>query len=283
MVRPGGEGDSRFAVFARASDAVAGALAIQRASHTERWPGELALRVGMAMHTGEADLRAGDYYGAAVNRCARLRALAHGGQVLISQAICDLARVSLPPDTLLRDLGWHRLQDLAEPEHVYQLTHPDLPTEFPLLRSMEAPLHNLPVQVSSFVGRDGMIAQIRPLLDTHSLLTLTGPGGIGKTRLALRIARHVLNDYADGVYFVTLGALTEPDQVVPAIARALGVRDHGVGSIGDQVAKVVQNKHVLLLLDNFRACAAGGRFCRRAHAHLPPSQNHRYEPRRAPY
>ena len=136
VVRPRGEGDSRFAVFTRASDAVAAALAVQQALTVEPWPTPLPLRVRLALSTGEADLRDGDYYGAAVNRCARLRAMAHGGQVLLAQTTADLARGALPEGASLRDLGEHRLRDLVQPERVYQLLHPTLPADFPPLRSL---------------------------------------------------------------------------------------------------------------------------------------------------
>ena len=154
VVRPRGEGDSRFAVFARASDAVAAAAAVQQALAAEPWPAEAPLRVRLALHTGEADLRAGDYYGSAVNRCARLRSVAHGGQTLLSQAAYDLVRDSLPPGMELRDLGQHRLKDLIRPEHIFQLAGPDLPSAFAPLTTLESRAHHLPVQQTSFLGRE---------------------------------------------------------------------------------------------------------------------------------
>src|SRR6185437_8678262 len=154
MVRPRGEGDSRFAVFARSSDALAAAVAIQQALHTEPWPTASPLRVRMALHTGEADLRAGDYYGPAVNRCARLRALAHGGQALLSQATYDLVRDGSPPGASLRDLGEQRLSDLSRPERVFQLLQPSVPGDFPPLRSLDVLPNNLPLQLTTFVGRE---------------------------------------------------------------------------------------------------------------------------------
>jgi class 3 adenylate cyclase len=153
VVRPRGEGDSRFCVFARATDAVAAAAAIQRALHDHAWPEATPLRVRMALHTGEADLRGGDYYGSAVNRCARLRAIAHGGQTVLSMAAEELVRDTLPPGVTLKDLGEHRLSDLARPERVFQLVGPGVPVDFPPLRSLDALPQNLPLQVTSFVGR----------------------------------------------------------------------------------------------------------------------------------
>src|SRR5262245_43979873 len=160
VVRPRGEGDSRFCVFARATDAVAAALAIQRALHAEPWPTRQPLRVRVALHTGEADLRAGDYYGPAVNRCARIRAVARGGQVLLSRATVDLARDAPPGGLGLRDLGEHRLSDLARPEQLFQLVHADLPAAFPPPRSLSALPNNLPLQLTSFVGRGWEIAEV---------------------------------------------------------------------------------------------------------------------------
>src|SRR5215216_5840997 len=146
LVRPRGEGDSRFAVFARASDAVAAAAALQRALHEEPWPTPAPLRLRVALHTGEAELRAGDYYGGTVNRCARLRSAAHGGQTLLSQATYALVRDQPPPDVEFRGLGEHRLKDLAQPEHIYQLIVDGLPADFPPLATLDSQPNNLPVQ-----------------------------------------------------------------------------------------------------------------------------------------
>src|SRR3954453_10108463 len=145
VVRPRGEGDSRFAVFARATDAVAAAAALQQALHSEPWPTPLPLRVRLALHTGEADLREGDYYGSAVNRCARLRAVAHGGQALVSNATQELVNDTLPEDVSLNDLGEHRLKDLQRPERIFQVVAPGLSTDFPPLKSLDNMPNNLPV------------------------------------------------------------------------------------------------------------------------------------------
>src|SRR4051794_38394946 len=150
VVRPRGEGDSRFAVFPRASNAVAAAAAIQQELHAEPWPAETPLRVRMALHTGEADLRDGDYYGSAVNRCARLRAIAHGGQTLLSMATEELVRDARPSRVSVRDLGEHRLSDLARPEHVYQLVVSGVPASAGALRSVDTLPNNLPRQLTSF-------------------------------------------------------------------------------------------------------------------------------------
>lgn len=224
-VRARGEGDSLFCVFSRASDGLAAALALQRAFYAEPWPGEIPLRARMALHTGEADLRDGDYFGGAVNRCARLRSLAHGGQTLVSQTVFDLVRDAPPAGVALRDLGEHRLRDLSRPERVFQLLHPALPSEFPPLRSLDAGPHNLPVQLTSFVGRAHESAQVKNLLGTTRLLCLTGTGGAGKTRLALHAAVERLEDHADGVWLVELAVLSDPALVPQEAATALGVRE----------------------------------------------------------
>src|SRR5262249_42898684 len=155
--------------------------AVQRVLLAEPWPTPTPLRVRVALHTGEAELRDADYYGPAVNRCARLRAVAHGGQVLLSMATAELVREAFPQSASLRDLGFCRLQDLSQPEHVFQLTHPELPGEFPPLRSLDALPNNLPRQLTSFIGREQEMAEVKELLSGTSLLTLTGAGGCGKT------------------------------------------------------------------------------------------------------
>ena len=225
VVRPRGEGDSRFCVFARATDAVAAAAAIQHALRTEPWPTPARLKVRIALHTGEADLRDGDYYGSAVNRCARLRAIAHGGQTLLSQATADLARAG-PHDGLgLRDMGEQRLSDLIAPEHVFQLRHPTLQDDFPPLRSLAAAPNNLPLQLTSFVGREADVAEVRALIAAHRLVTLTGTGGTGKTRLALQAAAELLDAYPDGVWFIDLAPLTDAALVPGAALAAIGAHE----------------------------------------------------------
>src|SRR5262245_51202077 len=227
VVRPRGEGDSRFAVFARATDAVAAGAAIQQALHAAAWPAETPLRVRLALHAGEADLRDGDYYGSAVNRCARLRAVAHGGQTVLSAVTASLARERMPGGAALRSLGIHQLRDVPDPEHVYQLTHPDLRDDFPALRSLNARPHNLPVQLTSFVGRGREVADARRelLRPEVRLLTLAGPAGTGKTRLALQVAADLLTDFAHGIFFVALARLDEPDLLVSTIGEVIDVRE----------------------------------------------------------
>lgn len=250
VVRPRGEGDSLFVVFIRASDAVAAALAAQRTLASEDW-GEIGpLRVRMGLHTGEADLREGDYYGSAVNRCARIRAAGHGGQVLLSASTAKLVGGALPPGVTLHELGVHRLKDIAEPERLYQLGAADLRDAFPPLRTLDSRPHNLPLQLTSFIGREREVAEVTRRLQAARLVTLTGPGGAGKTRLAFQVAAELLDGFADGVFFVDLAPLRDPSLVPAAVAQALGVQGAPGGSIRDSVLRFLHEKHLLLVLDN---------------------------------
>src|SRR5579864_5239807 len=253
VVRPRGEGDSRFAVFALASDAVAAACAIQRVFHKENWPLATPLRIRIGVHTGEAELIAADYYGTEVNRCARLRSLAHGGQTLVSEITALLVRSSLPPGASLRRLGEVRLKDLTEPETVFQLDHPSLPRDFPPLSPNAGSPNNLPGQPTRLVGREREEQQIaqRLLQPDTRLLTLTGPGGTGKTRLALAVGEDILEYFPQGVFFVDLAVLREASAVVPAIFRAIGLRQIGGSEVLEQLVDFLQDRTVLLILDNF--------------------------------
>jgi class 3 adenylate cyclase len=247
-----GEGDSFFALFARPSDALAAACTVQRSLLAEPWPSEVApIRVRLALHTGEAGLWEGsDYRGAAVNRCACLRAVAHGGQILLSQATYALVRDSLPPALTLADLGEHRLADLQRPERVYQLLMDRVPADFPPLRSLDASPHNLPLQLTSFIGREREMAAVSRLLDSRRLLTLTGPGGTGKTRLALQVAGTRVERQPQGVWLVEFAPLADAPLVPQALAAVLGVRDEPGRPLVATLADVLRPKHLLLILDN---------------------------------
>lgn len=261
LIKARGEGDSAFAVFSRATDAIGAAVAIQRDLLAEPWPDAIPIRVRIAVHTGDAELRQGDYFGPAVNRCARLRAIAHGGQILLSGATKDLAADSLPAGASLRALGSHRLRDLARPENVYQLDHPELPSDFPPLVSLDALPNNLPAQLTTFIGREDEIDAIKNNLKTARLVTLTGSGGVGKTRLALQVAADLLDDFPGGVWLVELAALQDPDLVAEAVAVAAGLRQDQSADPGEQAAarpaRVIdaladhlKSRTVLLILDN---------------------------------
>jgi predicted ATPase/class 3 adenylate cyclase len=252
-----GEGDSVVGAFTRPSDAVAAALEAQRAMSRE----ELPFRVRMAVHTGQAQLRdEGNYFGQTVNRCARLRALAHGGQVVLSRATRDLVIDFLPDGVVLEDLGPHRLRDLARPEHVYQLCHADLPAEFPSLRSLDALPNNLPLQVTSFVGRERELRDIRRLFADARLVTLTGSGGCGKTRLALQVAAELVDDHPDGVWWVDLAPVTDQALVASAAATTLAVKEVPGQPLMDTLVHYLRERRTLLVLDNCEhligACAS---------------------------
>lgn len=250
VIKSRGEGDALFAVFARASDGVAAALAAQLALHAEPWPAPITLRVRMALHTGEAELRGGDYFGPVVNRAARLRAVGHGGQVLLSEATAVLARPDLPAGAGLRPLGSHRLKDLAASEAVSQLLHPALPDAFQPLRSLDTLPNNLPVQVTQFIGREQELADVQRLLGATRLLTLTGAGGTGKTRLALQVAADALDSFPDGVWLVDLASLSDPAAVPQVAAQVLGVREEPGRTVLASLTEHLRDRQALLLLDN---------------------------------
>ncbi|MGH2653800.1 MAG: adenylate/guanylate cyclase domain-containing protein [Actinomycetota bacterium] len=244
------EGDSFFAVFRSAAASVSAAVAAQRALIGYLWPRDVTVRVRMGIHTGEGAVGGDDYVGLDVHRAARIAAAGHGGQVLISAATAELVRVDLPGDVGLRDLGEHRLKDLARPERIYQLTIDGLPGEFPHIRSLETPT-NLPAQRTSFVGREREVAMVTDLLRGPGLLTLTGAGGSGKTRLALQAARELLHAYPDGVFFVDLAPITDPRLVPSSIADAIGVKAEGPRPVLDTLRGQLRDREVLLVLDNF--------------------------------
>ncbi|MBV8995290.1 MAG: adenylate/guanylate cyclase domain-containing protein [Pseudonocardiales bacterium] len=246
-----GEGDSVVAAFGCASPALAAALDIQRAFYAERWPEGAALKLRIALHTAQAQLRDEvNYFGPAVNRCARLRAVAHGGQVVLSKTTRDLVCDRLPDAAELADLGVHRLRDLGQPEHVFGLVHPDLPTEFPPLRSLGTVSTNLPAELTSFIGRSAELAELGELLGQVRLLTITGAGGCGKTRLARHAAAATLDGPLDGVWWVDLARLEDAAFVPAAVIAAIGVRElPGQGPLGTLVA-YLRARRALIILDN---------------------------------
>ncbi|HEX5689635.1 MAG TPA: adenylate/guanylate cyclase domain-containing protein, partial [Roseiflexaceae bacterium] len=218
-------GDAFYAVFSTTSDALDAAFAVQRALATEAWGPIGTILVRMAIHVGTAQQRDGDYFGPPLNRVARLLSSGHGGQILLSLSAQELVRDLLPSEVALRDLGEHRLKDLGRPERIFQAVTPDVPSDFPPLRTLDSYRHNLPSQPTPFIGREEDIQVLVDILrrsDTR-LLTLTGPGGIGKTRLAIQAAAELLDAFRDGVSFVPLASVHEPDLVLPAIAQVLGV------------------------------------------------------------
>ena len=244
------EGDSFFAVFHSASQAVAATVAVQSALAEERWPEGQRVRVRMGLHTGEGQPGGGSYVGLDVHRAARIAAVGHGGQVLLSAATRPLVEGTLPEGVSLRDLGVHRLKDLEQPEHLAELTIAGLVQHFPPLRTLETP-SNLPTELSSFIGRQRELDEIGGLLATTRLLTLTGPGGTGKTRLAIRTGARVGHRLRDGVFFVDLAPLNDSALVGPTIARSLGLSDQAERPIVDLLKTHLEPRELLLVLDNF--------------------------------
>jgi predicted ATPase/class 3 adenylate cyclase len=240
-----GEGDSFVAAFARASDALAAALDLQSAPLAP-----IRLRIGV--HTGEVQLRdEGNYAGPTINRTARLRDLGHGGQTLLSGATEAMVLDMLPPDAWLTDLGTHPLRDLPRPERVVQLCHPDVVNEFPPLRVPKAAIsQRLPAQLTSFVGRNAELSQVRELLSENRLLTLTGAGGAGKTRLAIEVAGQLLSEFDDGVWYVDLAPITNPDLVPSTVARTLWLPDQPGRSTVDTLIRFIADRQLLIVLDN---------------------------------
>jgi predicted ATPase/class 3 adenylate cyclase len=245
------EGDSFFAVFATPVGAVRAAIAAQRELATHRWPSTRPVRVRMGLHTGEGVVSSEGYVGMDVNRAARIAAAAHGGQALVSEATRALVEHGLPSGASLRDLGEHRLKDIAHSERLYHLVIDGLPQDFPPLRTLDAIPNNLPPPLTSFVGREGEIGEVKRLLGGARLLTLTGAGGTGKTRLALRVAAELLGDYGDGAFFTDLSSLTDAALVPSAIARTLGVPEVPGQPILEAVKQHLRGREVLLIVDNF--------------------------------
>jgi predicted ATPase/class 3 adenylate cyclase len=243
-------GDGMLAVFDDPIAAIDSALTAQRALRDGRWGETGPLRVRMALHAGAAESRDGDYFGPALNRVARILAIGHGGQVLTSAVCAILSRDRLPATVELIDLGSQRLRDLDRPEQVFQVVTDDLPRAFPPLRSLSTRRTNLPVQLTSFVGRDRELAELEALLARHRLVTLIGTGGTGKTRLMLEAAGRVVTRFADGAWLAELAALGDPSQVASEIARALGVSEMPGQPALETVSAFLADKDLLLLLDN---------------------------------
>jgi predicted ATPase/class 3 adenylate cyclase len=245
------EGDSFFVVFTSAPAALAAAVDGQRSLDGHEWPREAELRVRMGIHTGEGTLGGDNYVGADVNRASRIAAAGHGGQILVSEATRVLAEPVLPEGVALRELGEHRLKDLPRPERLYQAVAEDLRAEFPPPRTAAGERATLPRQLTTFVGRERERREVKEALSRTRLLTLTGPGGTGKTRLSLQVASELTDGFDDGAYFVPLAPITDPALVVPTIAQRLGLpEDPGrmpIEGLIDHLAR----RRVLLVLDNF--------------------------------
>jgi predicted ATPase/class 3 adenylate cyclase len=255
------EGDSFFAVFRSAGAAVSATIAIQRALAAHPWPPDATIRVRMGLHTGEGVIAPdADYVGLDVHRAARIAGAGAGGQVLLSASTRALVEASLPSGVSLRDLGEHRLKDLARPERLSQLLIEGLPDQFPPLRTLDATPNNLPVLLTSFVGREQVLAEARRLLEGTRLLTLTGPGGTGKTRLSLQLAAESVERFPDGIYFVALEPISDAALVPSTIAVTLGVQDVGGSSVEERVKEYLKDRRLLLVLDNMEQVTGAASF-----------------------
>ena len=247
-------GDAFCSAFSSPYDALSAALDVQRALDREDWPVETgAVKVRAALHTGAVDVQGGDYFGQPVNRVARLLSAGHGGQTLLSMATQELVRDGLPPAVQLVDMGQHRLKDLIRPEHIFQLQAEGLPGEFPPLKTLDNRPNNLPEQLTPFIGREREVKAVSALLRDPGvrLVTLTGTGGTGKTRVALQVAAELLDGYPDGTWFVDLSPITDSALVISRVAQALGVREVAGSPLIDTLKNHLKDKRLLLILDNF--------------------------------
>ncbi len=251
------EGDSFFVVFRSAREAVSAAVEGQRAIAREPWPDDAPIRVRMGLHSGEAGLAGGSLVGLDINRAARIAGIANGGQIIISDATRALVSGELAGDLHLRDLGEHRLRDLAAPEHLAQVDAEDLPSEFRVLRSLDARPNNLPTQLTTFVGRERELGEALDALSRTRLLTMTGPGGTGKTRLSLQLAAAAAEGFPDGVWFVALEPVRDAELVAPTIARVLGAASSSARAPIDLLAELLGETRQLIVLDNFEQVIAG--------------------------
>lgn len=256
-LKPRGEGDSRFIVFQSAREAVRGAAEMQRRLANVEWPTPRPLRVRASIHSGPAELDLGDYYGPTVNRAARLRAIAHGGQTLMSAATFDLVQDHLADGVAVADKGWHRLKDLTRPEHVFELDVDGLDAKFPPLKSLDSISNNLPEQPTELIGRDAEVAKIEKLLTDNRLVTILAPGGAGKTHLAIQTAANLTSGYPDGVYFIALADISASEDIVQTVAETVGVALSSQEDPRSQLLEYLTPRTQLLIFDNFEHVAEG--------------------------
>ncbi len=265
-------GDAFCASFWTAPSAVQAALLGQQAMGAQDWPTSRPIRVRMGLHTGTCEERDGDYFGPTVNRAARLEAVAHGGQILLSGVTAELVSDELPVGASLRDLGLHRLKDLGRAEHVFQLDHGSIDVAFPPLSSLDNPElpNNLPSVVNAFVGRARELSEVGDLIRSSRIVTLAGAGGSGKTRLALQAAAELIDSSADGVWFVELAQVTDGDQIAATVAGVLGLPDQSGPDLTGAVVDALGSQETLLVLDNCEQVIAGAaKFCERVVRHCP--------------
>ncbi len=252
-------GDAFCAAFPTAPEAVHAVLEAQFALLKEEWGETGPLKVRMGLHTGEAEERDNDYFGQTLNRAARLQAIAYGGQMLVSQATFELVRDRLPEQVTLHPLGLHRLKDLNRAEQVHEIVHPQLPSHFPPLRSLDSFPNNLPLQLTSFVGREREMQDIKQRLASFSLVTLLGPGGTGKTRLSLQVGADVSEQFPEGVFLIELAPVTDPALVAQTVASVIGIKEEAGASLTQTLVETLKKRALLLILDNcehlIAACA----------------------------
>jgi predicted ATPase/class 3 adenylate cyclase len=254
----GTEGDSFFVTFDGAREALLAAVEGQRALAGEAWPDGVEVRVRMGLHAGEATTSAAGLVGIDINRAARIAAAAHGGQIVVSEAVRTLVAADLGPEISLRGLGNHRLKDLREPQPLGQVVADGLRVEFPPLRSLDVRPNNLPTQLTSFVGRERELGEAGALLVASRLVTLTGPGGTGKTRLSLQVAANAAEEFPDGIFFVALETVREPALVPSRLAAAIGIAEPARRTATEVMVEWLEGKRVLLVLDNFEQVLDAG-------------------------
>src|SRR2546428_8602386 len=254
------QGDAFFVAFARATDAVEASVAAQRTLASHVWPEGVVVRVRMGLHTGEPTLSSEGYTGLDVHLAARLMSAGHGGQVLLSQTTRDLVEHDLPTGVSLRDLGAHRLKDFQQKSHLSQLVMADFQASFPPLKTLDTHPNNLPVQPTPLIRRAKEVALVQNLLRREEvrLLTLTGPGGLGKTRPGLQVAAELRDRFAAGVFFVNLAPVSDSTSVVPTIAQTLDIREGTGQPLLEHVEQELQHKHMFLLLDNVEQVVTAG-------------------------
>jgi predicted ATPase/class 3 adenylate cyclase len=266
------QGDSFFVAFPSAMDAVRAAAGAQRDLTSHEWPEGVEVRVRMGLHTGEARLKDGGYVGMDVHRAARISSAGHGGQVLLSQSTCALIERDLSDGLQLRDLGEHRLKDLRRPVHLYQLVVEDLPADFPPLKSLNSMPNNLPIELTSFVGREEEIGEVKRLLSGSRLVTLAGPGGAGKTRLSMQVAADLVEDYKHGVWLVELAPVASTEYLVPSVASALHFSIDTYASNLDpksQLLDFLGGRSMLVVMDNFEHLVEGADLLTEMLEHAP--------------
>ena len=273
------QGDAFVVVFSRAKDALLAALAAQRAISHHSWPDGVHLRVRMGLHTGEPVIGETGYEGIDVHRAARICAVGHGGQILLSETTYALVAKGLPEDVSLRDLGEYRLKDLASAHRLFQVMAAELPVDFPPLTSLNVFPNNLPIQLTSFIGRKREKSEVRRLLSKSRCLTLTGSGGAGKTRLALQVAADVVEDYRDGVWLVEFAPIADPALVPETVASALNMPEQPGRDLIETLVDVVRPQSTAARARQLRAPCGGvqGSGCD-SPAQLPPGTHHGNEP-----